>query len=307
MTQRKDKSLAALLAFIGGIAGLHRFYLGQTKTGVFMILLSVFTFGMLSSLIGLIDSIVFFTMDDEIFDLKYNKEENRRRTDAAYYKTKRRRKIRSEKPDFQRSQHRDFRQSGRSRRIKTTKVEKTKTEDKPKEAYKELLAKVEKYKAAGIAYFKEYDFEESIANFNKVLELDSGNVAAHFNIACAYSQIEDTTKAIFHLDKAVKNGFKDFDKIKKHEKLSLTRIQKEWESFEANGFQLEIENEEETNPLENTNSEGITEVDNGVNSFNEEKPNSDSLFENLKLLKEQREKGLISDSEFELQRRKLLS
>src|SRR5690606_41221281 len=72
MRKYKDKNLAALLAFFGGIAGLHRFYLGQNGKGFLMILLSIFTMGILGSIIGVIDSIVFLSMSEETVDLRYN-------------------------------------------------------------------------------------------------------------------------------------------------------------------------------------------------------------------------------------------
>src|SRR5690606_28358833 len=72
MRKYKDNNLTALLAFLGGIAGLQRFYLGQKGKGFLMILLSIFTMGILGSIIGVIDSIVFLSMSEETFDLRYN-------------------------------------------------------------------------------------------------------------------------------------------------------------------------------------------------------------------------------------------
>lgn len=298
MTRKKDKSLAAMLAFFGGIVGLHRFYLGQTKLGILMILLTIFTLGIISSLIGLIDSIILFTMDPDVFDLKYNKKfEQKLKTYA-----KRRRRITQEYPDYtRRTQH----QHHRSRKIRIEKKVNEKPpsnkENSTRKSTKEWLKKVNFYKTKGIESFKEYDFEESIQYFKKVLEIDASNIAAHFNIACAYSQIEQKELAIRHIDLAVMNGFNDFDKIKKHDKLSYVRIQNEWEEFEKNGFRLP---KKEVDPISTT----VIEEEKILESTSEPEMNiSESLFENLKKLKEQRERGIISDIEFELERKKLLS
>ena|SRR5690554_3589252 len=69
MRNYKDKTLAALLALFGGIFGLHRFYLGQNGKGFIMILLSIFTLGVVTSIIGIIDFVAFLSMSQETFDL----------------------------------------------------------------------------------------------------------------------------------------------------------------------------------------------------------------------------------------------
>ena len=85
----KNKNIAGLLALFFGALGIHRFYLGQTGLGILYIFLFV-----LSPIIAFIDAIVFFSMDKENFNIKYNKE---------YYKAVRReeltRKGRNVKPN----------------------------------------------------------------------------------------------------------------------------------------------------------------------------------------------------------------
>ncbi|MFA8299316.1 MAG: TM2 domain-containing protein [Hyphomicrobiales bacterium] len=65
----KNKLATALLAFFLGTFGVHRFYLGQTKYG--FIYLIFFWTGIIS-IIAFIDFILFLTMSDEEFDVKYN-------------------------------------------------------------------------------------------------------------------------------------------------------------------------------------------------------------------------------------------
>ncbi len=64
----KDRLTAAILAFLLGGLGIHRFYLGQTGLG-FLYLFTLGGFG----LAALIDFIIFIFQSDEDFNKKYNK------------------------------------------------------------------------------------------------------------------------------------------------------------------------------------------------------------------------------------------
>jgi TM2 domain-containing membrane protein YozV len=69
----KNKTTAAILAFFLGGLGIHRFYLGQTGYG-FLYLIFCWTF--IPAIIAFIDFIIFLTMDEHSFNLKYNKGES---------------------------------------------------------------------------------------------------------------------------------------------------------------------------------------------------------------------------------------
>ncbi len=72
----KSKLAAALFAlFLGGF-GAHKFYLGQTGTGVLYL---VFCWTWIPAIIALIEFILFLTMSDEAFNQKYGQE---RRTEV---------------------------------------------------------------------------------------------------------------------------------------------------------------------------------------------------------------------------------
>jgi TM2 domain-containing membrane protein YozV len=58
----KDKTVAVLLAFFFGGFGVHRFYLGQTGTGI-LFLLFFWTF--IPAIIAIIDIVKYLTMSDE--------------------------------------------------------------------------------------------------------------------------------------------------------------------------------------------------------------------------------------------------
>ncbi len=65
----KNKTTAALLAFFLGGVGVHRFYLGQTGLG-FVYLIFCWTF--IPAIIAVIDFIIFLTMDEGQFNIKFN-------------------------------------------------------------------------------------------------------------------------------------------------------------------------------------------------------------------------------------------
>ncbi len=66
----KEKVTAAILAFVLGGFGIHRFYLGQTALG-FLYLLFFWTF--IPAIAAFIDFIIFLTESEESFNAKYNK------------------------------------------------------------------------------------------------------------------------------------------------------------------------------------------------------------------------------------------
>jgi len=140
------------------------------------------------------------------------------------------------------------------------------------------------YKKSGMEKYKEYDYKGAIEDFEKALTIDDQDIATHFNIACAYSIMEEKEKSFSHLSKAVQLGYSDHEKIQTHDALAYLRIQDEFEGFVQNGYKLKSgdSNQEESIAA-----------------------NSD-LLEQLNKLAELREKGLLTQEEFELQKKKLL-
>lgn len=199
----RDKNIAGVLALFFGWLGLHRFYLRQTALGVFSVL---FFWTGIPFLVGLIDALVFFTMDKDEFDIKYNRN---------FVKV-----IRREK--------RHYRVREPERKIRET--------PRPSSKKRENAAKAATHKTAGIQKFKDYDYEGAIEEFQKAIELSPEDITLHFNLACSYSLTEQTEKSFYHLDKAVELGFNDFNKIKTHDALAFIRIQPEFEAFEKNNF-----------------------------------------------------------------------
>ncbi|MCF8245645.1 MAG: NINE protein [Saprospiraceae bacterium] len=258
----RDKNVAGILALFLGWVGIHRFYLGQVGRGI---LYAVFFWFPLVWLIGLIDAIVLFSMDNDVFDAKYNKENWQRRQ--------------QHRPDFQRGRPTDFER------------QKVSPPAPPRPAPKARANRPNPFKQSGLDKFKDFDYSGAIADFIKSLEIAPQDIATHFNLACAYSLVEDKENALLHLDQAIQFGFKDFQKIKEHHALAYLRIQNDFEQFEENGFRLVPKTTQ--NPVDTQRKEDLLAA-------------QPDLLDRLKKLAELREHGLLTELEFQEEQRKLM-
>ena len=253
----KDKNLAGILGLFLGTFGVHRFYLGQKGLGIAYL---VFFMTGIPTLLGIIDALVFFSMDQDSFDLRYNK--------AYIQVVKNRYRERSNRPV-----QRDERPARTAQRS---------------QGAQDYVARAAELKKSGIAKYKEYDFEAAIEDFNKALGLTPNDISIHFNLACAYSLTEKADRAFYHIDQAIGLGFNDFERLKTHDALAFLRVQEGFGDFQKNGYRLVNRLE---SPSEDSNLlEKITNTD---------------LLERLRKLDEMRKKGLLTEEEYMVQRRKL--
>jgi TM2 domain-containing membrane protein YozV len=265
----KDKNVAGILALFFGWLGIHRFYLGQIGLGIVYLF-----FFWISWIIALIDAIALFAMDDDEFNRKYNRAYVQQGQGYGNYDRRKNR-------DYRRQERTQGRTEERRRPSRPQRTTQSREYQRRPKARRE-----NPFKASGIQKFKDYDYDGSIRDFNKALEVAPKDIAIHFNLACAHSLTENADKAFFHLDKAVANGFDDFKRIKEHDALAFLRIQDQFDQFEANGFRI--------TPQLDAPKEDLLSTPQG------------DLLEQLKRLGDLREKGLLTEEEFVAQKRKLL-
>lgn len=206
--KKKNRLTASMMAFVGGMIGLHKFYLQKPGQGFFylmFLIMAVRIFGFpISALLGFMDGMKMLSMSDRAFDAKYNKE---------------------------------YLAMQQQQPVTVQKTRTTRTKSKAP-----FIPKANPYKKSGITKYREFALEEAIVDFEKGLEIEPNDVSLHFNLACAYSLTEKKQKVLFHLDKAVSLGFTDFERITSHDDLSYIRIQPEYEAFKNKGFRLSGEN-----------------------------------------------------------------
>lgn len=66
----KDKTVTALLAILLGSSGVHKFYLGRPKTGIFYFL---FCWTFIPGMIAFFEGLFLFGTTNKKFNEKYNK------------------------------------------------------------------------------------------------------------------------------------------------------------------------------------------------------------------------------------------
>ncbi|MEM9821177.1 MAG: NINE protein [Bacteroidota bacterium] len=285
----KDKNTAALLGLFLGCFGIHRFYLGQVGLGIFYCFLSLISLTGIGVILGVIDFIAFLTMDEETFDRKYNRDffNNQGRGRRAY------------DTDFERDRRYDRRDERRAYREERNQ---RRSYERPKSRFEEergpirrdnrvppkKQTKANPYKVSGMEKYRDYEFDAAIADFKKALQIDSKDIAVHFNMACAYSLLEEQQNAFFHLSRAVELGFVDFEKIKTHDALAFLRIQDEFDEFAQKGYRLS------------------SASDSTPEAKQEDLAQTSDLLEQLNKLGSLRDKGLLTEEEFQVQKKKLL-
>jgi len=151
-----------MLAIFGGIFGIHKFYLRDTGAGIFYVFLTMMTIELfpIPIILGIIDGMRYLMMPPEEFDRKFNRKSTRRK------------------------------KGGRPKKQRDYYDQKKSTNTRGKS-----VVRANPFKKSGIKKYKEYDIEEAIEDFHKALKIDPNDVSLYFNLACAYSLMEDKEEA----------------------------------------------------------------------------------------------------------------
>lgn len=277
----KNKNTAGILALFTGMLGVHRFYLGQRGLGVAYFFATVLGFVATQDIdteflifipvaIAFIDAILFFVMAQEDFDARYNKS----LAPAAAGQG------RAVSPFHRRA---DSARQGRFER-------------KVKKAFKDS------HKRMGIEKFRDMDYLGAIENFQKSLKNNYESPSTHFNLACTYAMLELPKDAFFHIEKAVEFGFDAYEKIHNHKALAFLRTHPDFETFVKNEYKVITGlPAPQVDLLAGTPGKEENRAASGEEPF----PTND-LLDQIMALGELKEKGLLTEEEFNSQKQKLL-
>lgn len=252
--QKRSKITAILLAFFGGMFGIHKFYLKEFSGGIFYIFLAMTisrTIFPLTTMLGVFDAIRLLFMSQDQFDRKYNNIPQ----NSPYRKPRNR----NRQPVQRAAQQKVVQRTSRHNPF-------IKSADR---------------------FYKDYALEEAAADYAKALEIDPNNKKVLFNYACVQSLLENSEGSMEALKKLISLGYSDFEKIEKHDDLAFLRIQESFEKFKANGYK-----------------KSPTSVE--VKIPEDDLLQDDLLLSQLNKLSELRKKGLLSENEFSIERKKLL-
>ena len=243
-----------MLAIFGGIFGIHKFYLRDTGAGIFYVFLTMMTIELfpIPIILGIIDGMRYLMMPPEEFDRKFNRRTTRRK------------------------------KGGRPKKQRDYYDQKKSTTSRGKS-----VVRANPFKKSGIKKYKEYDIEEAIEDFHKALKIDPNDVSLYFNLACAYSLMEDKDEAFKYIELSVSRGLKDQSRIMSHDDLAFIRIQPEFQEFKTSGFKRTRRVREEKESTE--------------------RPMDDILLAQLNRLMELRKKGVLTEQEFARERKKVLA
>lgn len=147
------------------------------------------------------------------------------------------------------------------------------------------------FKSVGINKYREMDFAGAANSFLKSIEKFGDSPQVHFNLACCYSMLHDAEMTYFHLEKAVANGLENVSKIHEHNALEFIRLDDKFKFFVENNYKLQ----KDTITVENIEKEEKV--------VEEEKLD---LYGSLLKLGDLKEKGIINEEEFNLQKKKIL-
>lgn len=149
-----------------------------------------------------------------------------------------------------------------------------------------IFPKKNPFRKSALEKYNNYDFKGAISDYTKAMDISPDDPELHFQIARAYSLTENKELAFRHLDTAVQYGLKEPAKIATDEDLAFIRIQPEYETFRLNNFRLTLK---------------------ALGPEKKDLLNDDVLLSQIKKLNELREKGVISQEEFNIERKKIMN
>ena len=273
----KSKIVTAVLAWFLGWVGGHRFYLGQTGKGILSL---IFFWTFIPAIIAVFDTIIFLVMDEHKFNLKYNREyvngmngmgqptiiiNNGQPQQQAYAQ-----------PNPQQSRQQEYQQRQQQQQARRP--------EQQTQGFATMPTK-DRFEQEGDRQYRDYHIRDAIAPYHKSLELRKHNPKVHFKLACLYSLEEEVDTSLFHLQKAIMQGYDDMQRIETHEHLSYVRAQQDFLDFKDNGYRV---------------------VEKPAPATHDTLQLDGDLLDQLERLGKMKEAGLLTEGEFAAQKQRLL-
>lgn len=266
----KNKNVAGLLAILTGIFGTHRFYLGQRFLGALYFFLFwaglALTIEEGNPIIMLLPALI--SVVDSIVFFAMPWEDFDRRYNKAYFK-----------------QNQQVQETPRMIPVAAT----------PPPAPR--VSKFDLHKKEGICKFRANQFAAAIADFLEALRIRENDPAMAFNLACCYSMLGQHVPGMYYLEMAVNNGFDDEQKIFTHQALINLRLLPEFEAL-AQRLQAPQAQAQATPPTAQA-SPAEEFLDLNIQE-------SVEIPEPLLKLEDLKNRGILTEEEFELQKQKML-
>lgn len=266
----KNKNVAGVLALLTGIFGTHRFYLGQRFLGALYFLLFwaglALTIEEGNPIIMLLP--VLISVVDSIVFFTMPWEDFDRRYNKAYFKQNQR----AQEPP------------------RMIPVAATPPPPAPR------VSKFDLHKKEGIRKFRANQYAAAIADFLEALRIRENDPAMAFNLACCYSMLGQHVPGLYYLELAMNNGFDDEQKIFSHQALLNLRLRPEFEDF-TRRFLLP---QSEAQPLvfpEQPEPDAFLDL---------QVQESVEIPEPLLKLEDLKNRGILTEEEFEMQKQKML-
>jgi len=130
---------------------------------------------------------------------------------------------------------------------------------------------------SGMKKYNEKNYEGAIQDFQEIV-MQPPAPNSHFYLARLYSLLKKRDEAYKHLSKAIEQGFEDFHLITSSSDLAFLRDQADFKEFAMNGYK-----------------------------FTSSKTESDDVISKLEKLGKLKKDGILTEKEFEEQKKKLLN
>jgi tetratricopeptide (TPR) repeat protein len=96
---------------------------------------------------------------------------------------------------------------------------------------KESEAKSRRMHEQAIAFLRDKRYDESVAAYEKILQINPDDMIALYNIACAYSLMGDKEKALQYLARSIDAGYMDFGHMERDTDLDSIRQEQQYKEI----------------------------------------------------------------------------